>query len=170
MAKVPWHPSLFLHHALRLSQRRACTEKERETTLSKPYFLPPHTPYSPCALRWNDFMRTKMERPGWRWEFWCALKWNDGFETLGRRTWSAHLRGAAQTSALKCMEGMKVQKINIEKLMGIVTLALRIDNPSNGFENAFLENYDPPIQFHRQFCELAHSTMVLLCFFTHTKA
>jgi len=20
--------------------------------------------YSPCALRWNDFMRTKMERPG----------------------------------------------------------------------------------------------------------
>ena len=48
--------------------------------------------------------------------------------------------------------------------MGILTLALRIDNPSNGFENTFLENYDPPIQFHRQFCELAHSTMVLLCF------
>ena len=48
--------------------------------------------------------------------------------------------------------------------MGILTLALRIDNPSNGFESTFLENYDPPIQFHRQFCELAHSTMVLLCF------
>ena len=59
---------------------------------------------------------------------------------------------------------MKVQKINIKKLMGILTLALRIDNPSNGFENTFLENYDPPIQFHRQFCELAHSTIVLLCF------
>ena len=63
------------------------------------------------------------------------------------------------------MEGMKVQKIIIKKLMGILTLALRIDNPSNGFESTFLENYDPPIQFHRQFCELAHSTMVLLCFF-----
>ena len=67
------------------------------------------------------------------------------------------------------MEGMKVQKINIKKLMGISTLALRIDNPSNGFENAFLEKYDPPIQFHRQFCELAHSTMVLLCFFCMKK-
>ena len=67
------------------------------------------------------------------------------------------------------MEGMKVQKINIKKLMGILTLALRIDNPSNGFENTFLENYDPPIQFHRQFCELAHSTMVLLCFCMHKK-
>ena len=49
-------------------------------------------------------------------------------------------------------------------MMIILTLALRIDNPSNGFENAFLENYDPPIQFHRQLCELAHSTMVLLWF------
>ena len=48
--------------------------------------------------------------------------------------------------------------------MGILTLALRIDNPSNGFENTFFETYEPPIQFHRQFCELAHSTMVLLCF------
>ena len=60
---------------------------------------------------------------------------------------------------------MKVQKINVKKLMGILTLALKIDNPCNGFEDAFLENYDPPIQCHRQFCELAHSTMVLLCFF-----
>ena len=67
------------------------------------------------------------------------------------------------------MEGMKVQKINIEKLMGILTLALRIDNPSNGFENTFLENYDPPIEFDRQLCELAHSTMVLPCFFCTEK-
>ena len=67
------------------------------------------------------------------------------------------------------MEGMKIQKINIKKLMGILTLALRIDNPSNGFESTFLENYDPPIQFHGKFCELAHSTMVLLCFRMHTK-
>ena len=57
-----------------------------------------------------------------------------------------------------------MQKMNLKKMTGILTLALRIDNPSNGFENTFLENYDPPIQFHRQFCELAHSTMVLLCF------
>ena len=62
---------------------------------------------------------------------------------------------------------MQVQKINNKKLMGILTLALRIDNPSNGFENTFLENYDPPIRFHRQFCKLAHSTMVLLFFFSY---
>ena len=60
---------------------------------------------------------------------------------------------------------MNIQKNNIQKLTRILTLPLRIDNPSNGFENTFLENYDPPIQFHRSFWERAHSTVLLLRLF-----
>ena len=63
------------------------------------------------------------------------------------------------------MRGVNVRKTNIEKLMEVLTFALRNDNPSVGFENAFLENYDPPIKFHWYFWRLAHSAMVLLCFF-----
>ena len=101
------------------------------------------------------------------------LTWNNPVDSYFSFHLSAHRNSedaicspsrSCSDEGLKCTEGVKQRKMNIKKQMGILTLALRIDNPSNGFEITFLENYDPPIQFHRQFCELAHSTMVLLCF------
>ena len=101
------------------------------------------------------------------------LTWNNPIDSYFSFHLSAHRNSedaicspsrSCSDEGLKCTEGVKQRKINIKKLMGILTLALRIDNPSNGFEITFLENYDPPIQFDTQCCELAHSTMVLLCF------
>ena len=54
-----------------------------------------------------------------------------------------------QKYLVNCMGGVKIQKSNIQKLIGILIVDVRIDNPSNGFESCFLESYDPPIQFHR---------------------
>ncbi len=86
------------------------------------------------------------------------LTWNNPVDSYFSFHLSAHRNSedaicspsrSCSDEGLKCTEGVKQRKINIKKLTRILTLALRIDNPSNGFESTFLETYDPPIQFHR---------------------
>ena len=62
------------------------------------------------------------------------------------------------------MEGVKNQKVGLQKTMEILTFAARSDNPYTDLENSFPEKYDSPIHFHLYFYRLATIPLILQAF------